>query len=226
MPLAATAALDQFKWTPQPAAEELVRRIVDAVLANCPLAKQLSEKMLDQAGVRFADCLDHLLASEKFVSITDLSAAGFAASQSLGGCFEHPDGIFPPIILKNADNHAVLKVENVTDFAASATNGHVRQIIGSPGDAVRIGILTDHLSVIERHGYRGPATGNRSDDRTVRAALRHLEACRLRQRNFTDDLDGFSTAEKLIDAAIADLGVDSACDLFFFAERQVLAAAK
>ncbi len=50
--------------------------------------------------------------------------------------------------------------------------------------------------------------------------LRHFESLLLRQRDFENDLDGFVQANTLIDAAIADLGCDRTCDLFFTAERQ------
>ena len=50
--------------------------------------------------------------------------------------------------------------------------------------------------------------------------MHHFESLLLRQRDFPNDLDGFVRANTLIDAAIADLGRDRTCDLFFTAERQ------
>ena len=51
------------------------------------------------------------------------------------------------------------------------------------------------------------------------AVARHTEALLLRRRVFEKDTDGFAEANRLIDAAIADLGRDRACDLFFTSER-------
>jgi hypothetical protein len=51
-------------------------------------------------------------------------------------------------------------------------------------------------------------------------SLKHAGAFRTRKRVFENDAEGYDVAERLIDSAIADLGVDVACDLFFAAERE------
>ena len=75
------------------------------------------------------------------------------------------------------------------------------------------------LWVIERHGYTGFAVP-KADDEDALLALRHLEAFRRRTREWDDDELGFDHVNALVDAAIDDLGVDHACDLFFTAERE------
>src|SRR6185369_9003741 len=75
------------------------------------------------------------------------------------------------------------------------------------------------LWVIERHGYR-PYLPPPSDPVRAILTLKHLENFRRRQRFFSSDTDGFAHANVLADAAIRELGVDLACDLFFAAERE------
>jgi hypothetical protein len=73
--------------------------------------------------------------------------------------------------------------------------------------------------VVERHGHRGfdvvPDAAEKAS-----LVLKHAEAFRLRRRSFADDAEGFAHANELIDAAVGDLGVHRACDLFFAAERE------
>jgi hypothetical protein len=50
--------------------------------------------------------------------------------------------------------------------------------------------------------------------------VRHFESLRRRERDWPEDEQGFDRVNRLVDAAIADLGVDTACDIFFAAERE------
>jgi hypothetical protein len=213
-------ALEQFRWTPQPAAEQLVKEIVDGILARDAIAARFRDRMRDEAGVRFIDCIDHLVVDESHVSADRLREAGFERSDTLGGCYVHPGGIFPPIKVSPREAALVhLKVESVADFAAA--NGNVGAFVGQPRDRFRIGVVSGDFAVVERHGYRGPVTAfAETGDHQVRLAMRHAEFFRLRRRSFRDDAEGFAHAEELIDRAIHDLGVDYTCDLFFAAERE------
>jgi hypothetical protein len=212
--------LEQFRWTPQPEAERLVKEIVDGILARDSTAASFRDRMRDEAGVRFIDCIDHLVVDQGHVRPERLMEAGFERSDMLGGCYAHPGGIFPPIRLTSREAALVhLKVESVADFAAA--NGNVGAFVGQPGDRFRIGVVGADFAVVERHGYRGPVTafGDTSDGQ-VRAAMRHTEFFRLRRRFFHDDAEGFAHAGELIDRAVQALGVDWACDLFFATERE------
>jgi hypothetical protein len=75
------------------------------------------------------------------------------------------------------------------------------------------------LCIVERHGHRGFAVPSMESDK-AQAILRHAEIFRRRRRSFADEADGFAHANELVDAAIAELGVDRTCDLFFAAERE------
>ena len=59
--------LEQFRWTPQPAAEQLVKEIVHGILARDTAAARFRDRMRDEAGVRFIDCIDHLVVDQAHV---------------------------------------------------------------------------------------------------------------------------------------------------------------
>jgi hypothetical protein len=219
MSIATTNPLEQFHWTPQPAAERLLKQIVDPFLERYPEAGKLRDRMRDEAGIRFFDCIDHIIVDESEITPHHLTECGFVGSKSLGGSYVHPGGIFPPIALGDRGSTVIMmKVESVTAFAAAY--GSVIDTMGRPGDRVRTAMLSVNLGVVERHGYRGPNSPWPSiDDRLVRSVLEHAEAFRWRRRSFENDVDGFVHAQGLIDATIGKLGVDYACDLFFAAER-------
>ena len=208
--------LEQFRWTPQPAAEQLVRQIVDPFLQRYPEASQLRDRMRDEAGIRFIDCIDHIVADENEFAAQRLLDAGFEKSTMFGGSYIHPGGIFPPIVLSDRDSTLVLlKVESVSAFIAA--HGGTIDTMGRPGDRVRTAMLSINLGVVERHGYRGPASP--IEDRLVRSVVEYAEAFRWRRRWFDDEIDGFEHALHLIDTAVSKLGVDYTCDLFFAGER-------
>jgi hypothetical protein len=73
--------------------------------------------------------------------------------------------------------------------------------------------------IVERHGFRGFDPPTWDERRSVRVML-HLEAFRRRIRHWRSESEGFDHAEQLLDSAIADLGRDLTCDLFFTAERE------
>src|SRR5450432_2264422 len=101
MSVIAENPLEQFKWTPQPAAEQLVKEIVDGVTERGPEAARLRERMRDEAGVRLIDCIDHLAVGGSEISEDRLIEAGFERSDALGGSYVHPGGIFPPVLLSD-----------------------------------------------------------------------------------------------------------------------------
>src|SRR5204863_7524314 len=77
-----------------------------------------------------------------------------------------------------------------------------------------LGSRCSELWIVERHGYRGWTIPKADPDRAL-LGLRHAEGFRRRTRDFDDDARGFEHLNRLVDAAIADLGPDLACDLFF-----------
>ena len=216
--------LTSFQWSPQPEAERLVRRLVDDFLHQSEFATQLRDRMYREAGIRFLDLLDHLRlpSSEKLAQ--ELIAAGYcrkAEGSIQGTLYEQPHGIFPRVILEDglAKMSLAIKVESVADFEAVWQTGTT--VSGEPLAPIRWAKVWSgtgsELWIVERHGYTGFAA--EVSPPPAARVLFHADAFRRRPRLLSDD-QGFDVTERLIDAAIADLGVDYACDLFFSIERE------
>jgi hypothetical protein len=114
-----------------------------------------------------------------------------------------------------------IKVESVADYLAAQQMSF--KAAGEPLSDVRVARVSMEgqsiLSVIESHGSRGFENPDKAPSYAIKKLI-HLEKFRTRNRHFANDDEGFTHAGALIDAAIADLGVDVTCDLFFAAERE------
>lgn len=234
------SALREFHWTPQPAGQQLINELLDGFLARCPEAAALAEKMKTQTGTRFRDWVDTIQTTGSDELADRLSAAGFTPKPQLlranqdrgsggGGrhrhaLYSHDGAMFPAVLLSEDETTRVaLKVESVADLCAALAIPHEQRIFGEPGAQFRNVCVArgegTELLAVERHGYRGYSTDVNHRSRSVAAAF-HLEQFRRRQRSFADDATGFEHANRLIDAAIPEIGVDWAADLFFQAERE------
>jgi hypothetical protein len=214
----ATNPLEAFQWTPQPKAAALVRCLVDELLAADPIAANLARRMRQETGTRFIDWIDHLVIPQTHRATPDLSATGYIQERAQDGTphFVQPRGMFPPIA-PGARLNVALKVDSVADFAAA--NGLSLSSMEPPLSPFRRLEVSDGLTVVERHGFRGYTAPPYSAQRCENM-LHHLEKLRTRRRDFqTDDL-GYEHVRKLLGSAVADLGVDATCDLFFQAERE------
>ena len=217
--------LQAFQWSPQPKAEGLIQELVEDFLSRHDFARRLEGRLLSAAAVRFSDLVDYVAVDVQRPGLRDrLLDAGFVAEPSAGmpDVFAHPGGIFPRVQLLAAQRLDVaMKVESVADFMA--THGLDVPIAGDPLASVRTAEISSDdahvLRIIERHGSRSlmPQTDQKPDAVKI---LRHAEAFRTRQRRFETEAQGFAHTERLVDSAIAALGLDRACDLFFAAERE------
>lgn len=227
MTTAAPSALQDFKWEPQPAAQSLINELVSSFLGRCPDAAGLAARMKSDTGTRFADWIDTIVTPESASMRARLLEVGFSHRPVSGQPerYIHEGAMFPAVALAPGRGTSVgLKVDSVADFLSVWKLDH--EIEGEPGAPLRraraFAGQDAELWVIERHGYRGDDIRPTEPAQIVRAA-RHLEAFRRRRRDFgvgpEADRQGFEHASKLADAAIADLGRDWACDLFFQAER-------
>lgn len=213
------SALEAFTWKTQPAAERLLRRIVDDFLGRSPSAARLADAMRSQTGTRFFDWIDHIAPASSQTLEQELREAGFVPASH--NCLAHPGGIFPRILLSDSQlTRMAIKPESVVDFLAA--NSSVAAVEGAPlAPLRRARILAEsqtELWAVERHGYSGFAILDWTADKAARA-LHHCEKFELRQRVLDSEEAAFDHTERVIDAAIADLGRDYACDLFFAAER-------
>jgi hypothetical protein len=222
MAVTSTNPLEAFQWTPQPKAAALVRCLVDELLAADPIAADLARRMREETGTRFIDWIDHLVIPQAHWATSELEPAGYVQERAQDGTvhFVQPHGMFPPIVSGSRLN-AGLKVDSVADFAAanrlSLTSNEAP--LSPPLSPLRRLEISHGLTVVERHGFRGYIAQPQSAQRCENM-LRHLERLRTRRRDFQTDELGYEHARKLLDSAIADLGVDATCDLFFQAERE------
>jgi hypothetical protein len=95
-------SLQAFHWTPQPATERLVQRLVTALVEQSELARQIQQRLLTEAGVRFGDMVDHLALPRSDALEAELSTAGYVCTgetQLSEAVFTQPGGIFPRIVL-------------------------------------------------------------------------------------------------------------------------------
>ena len=229
--------LQQFHWEPQPRAQALVDDLVAEFMARSPEAEIFSTRLRQETGTRFGDWIDHIAVpySEKLKA--RLLDVGFSHKPCEGApdCFIHEGAIFPQIVLvKQQGSEPVpfriaVKVDWVADFVAANRIPDDFPIEGDPWSRMRRALAyrtpqagelgAAEMWVIERHGYRGYAIAPADPMHTIKV-MKHHEAFRRRRRDFTDDAQGFEHLHSLIDAAIADIGRDFACDIFFFTERE------
>lgn len=216
--------LTSFQWTPQPEAERLVRGIVEDFLTHSNFAAQLRDRMYREAGMRFIDLVDYLCLPSTAELERELIAVGFcrqAEGTRHGELFEQPQGIFPRVILQagNAKMSLAIKVESVADFESVWQTE--AQVTGDPLSPLRWAKIwsgtAGELWIVERHGYAG--FEEQVPPSPAAKVLFHADRFRRRPRFLRED-HGFDATERLIDAAIADLGSDYACDLFFSIERE------
>jgi hypothetical protein len=221
--MSAQNPLEAFQWTRHPEAAHFIDSLVRDFLNGCPSAALLAQRMHDQTGARFPDWIAHIALNRADDRLGKLSEVGYQAERDLKSMavFTHDGGVFPAILAWDGDFELAIKVESVVDFLAA--NDLERIIQGEPLSPVRIARICkcDHhaLLAIERHGTRSfeqPGTASKS----AIQRLIHFERFAMRERNFPTNEEGFAHADRLIDAAIADLGVDLTCDLWFAAERK------
>lgn len=221
-----------FDWQPQPQAAQFVRGVLARCIQSNPHIAKLADRLRDETGTRLVDWIDSIALVDGEAIRRDLVTAGYQADVSDDGVWRHGEGIFPAIRLidrppangtaSDAPLALVVKVTSVDDFVAAMADGG-GAVDGAPGSQYRTCTLTaapgaTALGAAERHGWAGfSPPSNRAQQITV--AAKHRQAFATRRREGASDPELFQLAERLFDAAAADLGRDWACDLFFAAER-------
>lgn len=216
-----TSSPDLFQWQPQPRTWSLLRRLTDEFQRLLPRAVKVAQRMHDETGTRFIDWIDHLELPQSDELRQELLDAGFVA----GGeeCYSNPLGVFPRIVLRPGAKMMVgIKVESVIDCLAAWNMPFGREIHGDAFAPLRTACLFSNpraeLHAIERHGYRGFEVQPFSSEQAGQVLL-HEEVFHVRPRVIKNEAAGFSQLGRVLDRAIADLGADRACDLFFSSER-------
>ncbi len=182
--------------------------------------------MLDEAGVRLVDFVDHLAAPRTDALEARLRELGFEArahGPHPEGAWAHAEALLPPIALGDDARRVVLAVASVTDFLLAHGAIGAARIEGPPGSPLRRVELVREggvaLFAVERHGADGfdPAETSLA---LRGAAAQHLEAFLTRPREARDDVDpGFDECLARVRDAQSTLGEGWTLALFFRAER-------
>lgn len=216
-----------FQWEPQPQAEQWLAGVVKEFLSRLPEANAFARRLYEESGNRFHDLIDTIWLTPNDPRIATALQAGWADVGKIDGyrVLRNGKGIFPPIAVcegSSGDGICIdLKVESVADFVA--THSLDTPISGAhyaPSRWAKVYEIKGkaQLGVRERHGYTGFADDPKGP--AVAEIYSVLETFQTRPRDFAHDDEGFDHSEKLIDDAIARVGRDLACDLFFRAERE------
>ncbi len=201
-------------WSPAPHAASWIKDRLDTFIQRSAFLQDFGTRLREETGTRLLDWTDRIFSK----STAGLSTAGFREDVDTS-VWRHTDALLPAVTL-GADGLAI-RVESVVDFLSAQGFDDRISIVGDNGAAVRRACISEEngvrVSVIESHGSVAWDPGK--DAPLPNTVSRHLEAFRLRRRDFANNEDVFQHAETLILAAIDELGPDRACDLFFTAER-------
>jgi len=225
---------EAFPWKPQPAAAAFVSHLVEQFLATNHDATKLARRMYDETGTRFLDWVDSISLPQSFGNgtiETDLAQVGFEADEQQPHVWHHPGGIFPRIVLgttglfeqrENSENLLLaIKVSDVSCFVR-AHGFDESCLVGKSGGRLRLADLPPQretvLVAIERRGWPNFSRPADSPEKIV-LANQHFRTFASRERSCGSLAAGFDSCANMLRSAIADLGRDWACHLFFAAER-------
>lgn len=217
----------QYHWEPQPESQRLIDSILERFLQACPKAAELAERMTTETATRFKDWIDHIQLAANDPAVEQLEKVGFVKNedrQTEDGmdCYENTKGLFPPILVGSGLLRVGIKVDSVADFLAVWRLDRAR-VQGRPLSQLRTANVFDgtgaEMLVVERHGTMGFGS-HAIDSNFAMRSMAHYERLRCRGRNDKDVDKAFAELMRLIESAVAELGQDLACDLFFRTERE------
>jgi hypothetical protein len=217
-----------FDWPLAYEAEAVLRRLIGSFLDHNQVARKLAERMAEETGTDFYDWVDHLSAGQN--AVDELLSVGFVPEQvdtpPDTKAFYHPRAMMPRVLvhrngsLGGAPAELAIRPESLIDFLSK--NNPCAEVIGNFGSRLRTALVAEEsghkLLAVERLGYRGFVEQSGSADLAL-AVMNTRELWRMRKRDFMDDASGITHAFELQDRAIALVGADVACDLFFAEER-------
>ncbi len=219
-----------FDWPLCFEAERLLGGYVEAFLARHAGARQLAERMRDETGTEFFEWVDYLVLAPEHVAA--LRATGLVDENvdAPAGTtvFWHPQAMMPRVLVSAEGGHGgvpsalAIRPEVLADFLSAQDSG--AKIEGAFGARFRRARIAEEngatLWAVERLGHRGFIVREPTAAQ-VSGVLRARELWRTRKRNFSpgSDAEGVTHAQARLDAVLAVVDRDAACDLFFAEER-------
>ena len=222
------ASHGRFDWPLCYEAEHLIAGYLKEFLSRSAWAGELAARMRDETGTEFFEWVDHLVVTSQHADA--LHAAGFVEEEVEAPAgmtaLWHPQAMMPRVLLsptsarKAEVSQVALRVESVADFVAAHDLGVA--IEGAFGARLRKATVRDDpgatLQVVERLGYRGHVA-NEPLGESVRNIIQARELWRTRRRDFAENRVGVARAFECLDAVLALVDRDAACELFFAEER-------
>jgi len=226
--MTALPAPANFNWPLAYEAEALLSAHINAFLGANRTAAALAGRMRDETGTDFFEWVDHLVVSRNHEEA--FNAAGFVADAvdvAPGHIvLRHPHAMLPRVLVSHhapasaGPSFLAIRPEHLADFMAR--NGLTGAPAGRPGSRFRqINVAVENgtiFAAVERLAYRGflsaePRAGFVDDLLQVR------ELFRTRKRAFGHDDEAVAHAFAVQRQALARVGVEVACEVFFAEER-------
>jgi hypothetical protein len=218
----------EFDWPLAYEAESLLRQFIHWFLEHNSVARRLATLMQEQTGTDFYEWVDHLTLDPEYGE--ELRAAGLVpepVETAVGSeVYYHPRATMPRVVLKRGGSlnavplNLAIRVDSLVDFVARQNLS--TEICGSFGAGLRQAVVSEEADhtffAVERLGYRGFLVHQVIPEQ-VEAVIKARELWRSRKRNFPDDTEGVAHVLDIQKRAIALVGPDIACDLFFAEER-------
>jgi hypothetical protein len=229
LPEKPAAPAGAFDWPLCYDAERVVRDHLAQARARNKFIAVLADRMADETGTDFFEWVDYLVLDPRHEA--GLRAAGFVEEKVEApagtSVLWHPRAMMPRVLLRatgsrdDAPAEIAIRPEVLADFIAA--HDLDAKIEGGFGARLRKARINDEggvaLFAVERLGHRGFVVREPTPD-FVRGVLAARELWRMRKRDFADDADGVKQAFARLEAVLALVDRDTACDLFFAEERR------
>jgi hypothetical protein len=222
------ACTSAFDWPLAYDAEKVLRRFTVSFLERNQFANKLASRMRLETGTDFYEWVDHFSVGTD--AVDELLSVGLVLEQvdtpPDAKAYYHPRAMMPRVLvcpngsLGGTPRDLAIRPESIIDFIAK--NNLNTDIHGKFGSRLRIAPIADQsghkLFALERLAYRGFLKQPTSPESAL-AVTAVRELWRMRRRDFADDAAGIAHAFDLQNKALALVGADVACDLFFAEER-------
>ena len=220
--------LPRFDWPLANEAEAFLRRRVESFLEQNDFAQRLANRMRDETATDFFEWIDHLAllsADEPMLRETGFVVDTSAETPRGEVVYEHPRATLPRVLVGRGQKanpfRIALRPESVADFIGCHNISGEPE--GEPLSRYRRMTVAEakgtRLDAVERRGYRGFITAPLRVGE-LEAIVKAREFWHTRRRVFTDDAEGFSVLNQVLERVLGLVGRDRACQLFFAAERE------
>lgn len=217
-----------FDWPLCYEAQNVVGGYIEAFLAKNECARRLAERMRDETGTEFFEWVDHLVVGPE--DVMELRGVGFEPERVEAPAdvtvWWHPRAMLPRVLVRPEGGRGggptalAIRPEVLVDFIAA--QDVTAEVEGAWGARLRRAKINEQngaaLFAVERLGYRGFVVREPTSE-FVRGSLLARELWRTRRRDWPRDEEGVAHAFARLEAVLAVVDRDAACELFFAEER-------